>query len=232
MEIILREHPFGSGRPVRPYLDSGYSCICVVLRYAQAMRIFVGLDLEQHIRERIAAFIAEVRPLAPDVRWVTPESLHVTLKFIGEKPDSVVEQIKTSLASVSANTFGLSFRGCGFFPTAESARVFWIGIDAPPDLANLAHRVEEGLVGVGIPKEARAFSPHLTLARSGSGAPAPSRGDRPNHRFANLKEKLAAIAGPDFGTMTAREFFLYRSQLSSQGSRYTKIARVALGSVQ
>lgn len=196
------------------------------------MRVFVGLDLEQQIRERIDAFIAGVRPLAPDVRWVTPESLHVTLKFIGEKPDSVVEQIKTSLASVSMNTFGLSFGGCGFFPAAKSARVFWIGIGAPPELANLAHRVEEGMVGIGIPKEARAFSPHLTLARSGSGAPAPKRGDRPNHRFANLQEKLAAVPAPNFGTMTAREFFLYRSQLSSQGSRYTKIARFALGSVQ
>jgi 2'-5' RNA ligase len=195
------------------------------------MRVFVGLDLEHQIRERIAGFVTEMRPLAPDVRWVAPESLHVTLKFIGEKPDDVVEQIKTFLGSITEKAFDISFRDCGFFPTAKSARVFWIGIEAPHDLAKLASKVEDAVVRLEIPKEARAFSPHLTLARAGSGAPGRKRGDSPNPRFASLQQRLATIPTPDFGTMAAREFFLYRSQLSSQGSRYTKIARFALGPV-
>src|SRR5215813_10003792 len=101
------------------------------------MRIFVGLDIVEEIRARISRFITEMRELAPDVRWVTPESLHLTLKFIGEKPDASVKQVEQLLASVSATTFNISFRGAGFFPTAKSARVFWIGIEAGPELAKL-----------------------------------------------------------------------------------------------
>ena len=192
------------------------------------MRIFVGIDIEDEIRQWIASLIREICALAPDVRWVAPESLHVTLKFIGDKPDTVVAQVQERLASISADTISLSFRGCGFFPTAKSARVFWIGIDADPGLAKLARQIDEALAELGIAKEARAFSPHLTLARAGSGAPGRTKTDRSNHKFAKLQQKLAAMPPPDFGTMTAREFFLYRSQLSSQGSRYTKIARFAL----
>jgi 2'-5' RNA ligase len=204
------------------------------------MRVFVGLDIDEEIRGRIEEFIREVRGLAPDVRWVTPESLHVTLKFIGEKPDAVVAEIEKALGSLSAETLELSFRGCGFFPTAKAARVFWIGIEADARLAELAGKVEGSLAGIGIPKEERAFSPHLTLARggarvgSGSGAPGRRSGDRVNRRFAKLQQRLAERfterAVPDFGTMAAREFFLYRSQLSPKGSRYTKIARFGLGS--
>jgi RNA 2',3'-cyclic 3'-phosphodiesterase len=196
------------------------------------MRIFVALDIDAEIRERIARFIAEMRALAPDVRWVPPESLHVTLKFIGEKPDLVVRQVQERLASISGPSFDLSFRGCGFFPAAKSARVFWIGIEAGTGLAKLASQVEEALVGIGIPKEARPFSPHLTLARAGSGAPRRRKDDRSNKIFATLQQKLIEMPAPEFGTMSAREFFLYRSQLSSQGSRYTKIARFGLHSAE
>jgi RNA 2',3'-cyclic 3'-phosphodiesterase len=194
------------------------------------MRIFVGLDIEDEVRARIARFIAEVRELAPDVRWVTPESLHVTLKFIGEKPDAVVKQVEKSLASVSAIAFNISFRGAGFFPTGKSARVFWIGIEADPGLIKLAGDIEDALFAMGIPKESRAFSPHLTLARVGSGAPSRQRSDKQNRRFERLQQRLGNAPSPEFGTMTAREFFLYRSQLSSHGSRYTRIARFELRS--
>jgi RNA 2',3'-cyclic 3'-phosphodiesterase len=194
----------------------------------QQMRIFVALDLDPEMRVRIARFIEEMRALAPDVRWVSAESLHITLKFIGEKPDQLTPKIEERLRSVLANSFELSFRGCGFFPTPRSARVFWIGIEAAPALAELASAIDSALSSLPIPKEERAFSPHLTLARAGSGAPSRKRGDKPNQRFSALQEKLAQAAAPDFGTMAAREFFMYRSQLSSQGPRYSKIARFPL----
>ena len=196
------------------------------------MRIFVGLDIDNEIRERIARFIAEMRLLAPDVRWVVPESLHVTLKFIGEKPDAVVKQVEERLASISSSSIDLSFRGCGFFPTPRSARVFWVGIEADAGLATLAAKVEDALVGIGIPKEARTFSPHLTLARAGSGAPERRKDDKSNKLFATLQEKLTEIPAPEFGRMSAREFLLYRSQPSSQGARYTKIAHFTLRSAE
>ena len=194
------------------------------------MRIFVALDIDEDIRSRIAKFADDLRPHAPAVRWVKPESLHITLKFIGEKPDPAVKQVEQTLGSVSISAFQVKFAGFGFFPTAKAARVFWIGISAEAGLAQLATKIDDSLAAVGIPKEQRAFNPHLTLARAsgGSGAPGWRKGDKPNRQFASLQRHLEGSAAPEFGTMTAREFFLYRSQLSSKGSMYTKIARFEL----
>jgi 2'-5' RNA ligase len=196
------------------------------------MRLFVALDLEEEIRNRIQNFINQVRQLAPDVRWVNPESLHVTLKFIGEKPDSMVKQIEDTLAYIKGVPIELRFWKTGFFPTLRSARVFWVGIEAGAGLMQLAKNVEQALAGVGIPEEKRAFSPHLTLARAsgGSGASRWRSGDKANRTFAKLQEKLAEPPAPDFGSMTAHEFLLYRSQLSPKGSHYSKIARFPLSS--
>ena len=194
------------------------------------MRIFVALDIDNAIRARIQRFMEGVRGFAPDARWVRPESLHVTLKFIGEKPGESVEAIKKSLVAVQAVSFEFTIRGWGFFPTLKSARVFWIGIESGEQLAKLAEAVDEATSAVGIAKEDHRFSPHLTLARGGerSGAPGWRKGDGRNKNFQLLQEKLAALPAPEFGTMTAREFFLYDSQLMHGGARYTKIARFAL----
>ena len=194
------------------------------------MRIFVALDIDESIRERISRFLDGVRAFAPDARWVRPESLHVTLKFIGEKPNEEVERIKQAMAAVRAAPVSMTFGGYGFFPTAKSARVFWLGLEAGPELADLASTLDQTTVALGVPKEERPFSPHLTMARGGggSGAPARQKGDRPNRVFQVLQDKLAALPAVEFGTMTAREFFLFQSQLGRGGSRYTKIAAYPL----
>ena len=190
------------------------------------MRLFVALDIDQSIREKIDRFIEGVREFARDVRWVRSESLHVTLKFIGERPD--VEEIRSALSLVHLEPMEMVFRSHGFFPTPKSARVFWIGIDSGAALSGLAKTVDEALIPLGIAKETHAFSPHLTLARTGSGRPSHGKEDSSNRNFRPLQEKLAALPVPEFGTMTAREFFLYQSRLSPKGSRYTKIAGFGL----
>lgn len=194
------------------------------------MRLFTALDLDAAIRERIVCFMEGVQPFAPDARWLKPESLHVTLKFIGEQPDDAVDHMKLALAKVTAGAVQIQFQGYGFFPTAKSARVFWVGMQAGPELASLAASVDQASAALGIPKEDRAFSPHLTLARGpgGSGSPRRQLHDSPNRTFQRLQEKLTALPTPEFGTMTAREFFLYQSQLSPKGSKYTKLARFEL----
>jgi len=196
------------------------------------MRIFIALDIDDAIRQSLQRFLDGVREFAPDARWVRPESLHVTLKFIGEKPEPAVKAVQQALSSIHAVSFDLTFRGHGFFPTPKAARVFWIGIAAGPKLAALAKAIDEATALLGIPKEDHTFSPHLTLARGGrgSGAPGWNKGDGPNRAFQKLQEKLSALPAPEFGTMTAREFFLYESQLLRGGSKYTKLARFALQS--
>ncbi len=194
------------------------------------MRVFIALDIDDAIRGRLELFLDGVRGFAPDARWVRPESMHVTLKFIGWKSPEAVETIKQALSAIRAGAFELSFRGYGFFPTAKSPRVFWIGIAAGPELAALAKSVDEATAALGVAKEEHEFSPHLTLARrGGSGAPAWRKGDGANPVFQGLQKRLAAMPALDFGTMTAREFFLYQSQPMRGGARYTKIARFGLG---
>ena len=194
------------------------------------MRIFIGIDLDDEIRQKIARFLEGVRGFAPEARWVRPESLHITLKFIGEQKPEQVEAISDCMRRVDGSAVDIHLRGHGFFPTSKAPRVFWIGIQAGPELAELATNIDRSVGELGITCEDRAFSPHLTLARGGSGSGSPKlrKGDRPNARFAVLEKRLAAMGDLDFGAMTAREFILYQSQLSPKGSTYTKLQRFPL----
>jgi RNA 2',3'-cyclic 3'-phosphodiesterase len=193
------------------------------------MRIFIALDIDEAIRHRIARFMDGVRGFAPDARWVRPESLHITLKFIGETAPENMDQIKQALKAVEAHAVEMNIRGSGFFPGAKSPRVFWLGIEAGPSLAALASTVDDRVASLGIAKEDHPFSPHLTLARGGGGSGSPrSKLDGFKRSFQRLEEKLAALPVPEFGTMTAREFFLYQSHPSRGGSRYEKLAGFTL----
>jgi 2'-5' RNA ligase len=192
------------------------------------MRLFVALDIDDAIRRRLSDYVDGLRRLVPDVKWVAPESLHVTLKFIDEQPEPKLDEIKQALASVSGQTFDLSFRNAGFF-TPRSPRVFWAGIEAGHELKALASAVDSVLAPLGIPQEARDFSPHLTLARTGSGRPQGAPADRNKPKMIELKARVEITPPPDFGTMTAREFFLYQSKLSPKGAQYTKLQRFGLG---
>ncbi len=196
------------------------------------MRIFIGIDLDPEVRGRIARFLEGVQGFAPDAKWVQPESLHITLKFIGEQTPEQVDAITERLRRVEGSAFEIGCAGYGFFPTANAARVFWIGIRTGPDLAALAGKIDAAAAELGVPREDRPFSPHLTLARGGtgrsSGSPKWRKGDGPNRTFAVLEKRLAAMRDLDFGTMTACEFILYQSQLSPGGAKYTKLQRFAL----
>jgi len=190
------------------------------------MRLFIALDLDDIIRARITRFIEGVTGFAPDARWMKPESLHLTLKFIGEQPESAVVKVHQALADIRSAALEIHFQGYGFFPTAKSPRVFWLGVHAGHALPALATAIDEKTASLGIPKEDRAFTPHLTLARAQGASSSPRRmkTDAPNRNFHHLQEKLAARPTPEFGTITAREFFLFQSHLSPKGSRYTKLA--------
>jgi RNA 2',3'-cyclic 3'-phosphodiesterase len=194
------------------------------------VRIFIGIDLDPEIRSKIARFVEGVSGFASEARWVHPESLHITLKFIGEQKPEQVEAIIQRLRRMQGPAFEIRLSGYGFFPTAKSPRVFWVGIHAGPQLAELATQIDAATGELGIPGEERAFSPHLTLARAGgrSGDPKRRKDDGPNSIFAVLQKRLAAMGELEFGTMTADNFILYQSQLSPRGSKYTKLERFPL----
>ena len=202
------------------------------------MRIFIGIDLDEEVRGKIARFLEGASGFAPEARWVRPESLHITLKFIGEQMPERVEAITQRLRQVQGSPFEIRLSGYGFFPTAKAPRVFWIGIHAASTLAELAGQIDVAVAELGVPREDRPYSPHLTLARAGgrgkggSGDPKWRKGDKPTSAFAVLQKRVVAMGELEFGTMTADKFILYQSQLSPKGSKYTKLERFPLPPLQ
>jgi 2'-5' RNA ligase len=192
------------------------------------MRLFVALDIDSDIRKRIAEFRDQMRAYAPDVRWVGPETFHITLQFLGETEK--LDEVRAALQRVRGAPISLSVRGTGFFPNPKSPRVFWVGIESDEHLQKLASSIAEVLQPLGFKRDAGPFKPHLTLARAGSGRPKPVRGEHAAAGLRVLGVKLEGLPPADFGTMTAREFCLYQSTLSPQGAQYTKLAKYPLAS--
>ena len=190
------------------------------------MRLFVALDIDSDIRKRIAEFRERMRAYAPDVRWVGVETFHITLQFLGETEK--LDAIRAALRQVHGGAIRLSFRGIGFFPTPKSPRVFWVGIESDDKLQSLVDAIGEALRPLGFKRDAGPFTPHLTLARAGSGRPKPVRGEHSSAGLRALAIKLETLPAQDFGTMTAREFCLYQSTLSPAGAKYTKLATYPL----
>jgi len=191
------------------------------------MRLFIALDIDPDIRERITTFREQMRQFAPNVRWVGPETFHVTLQFLGETND--LDSIQRALQQVETQPVRLAFRGAGFFPNPKTPRVFWIGIDGDAYLQELVAKVSAALAPLGFAREPGPYTPHLTLARSGSGRPKPVPGERPAPGLQTVRAQLETLPSLEFGTMTAHEFFLYQSKLSPAGPRYTKLSRYPLG---
>ena len=183
------------------------------------MRFFVAVDIPEDVRGAVLALVERLRPSCRSARWARIEGLHVTLKFIGEASPEQAGKIKSALATVSPPApIQMIFRGLGFFPNERRPRVLWAGIESGPELAALAAAVETALAPLGIKREERAFSPHLTLARFDSSG--------------GLDKLRAAIesAGPrEFGSATAKEFHLYQSILKRGGAEYTRVATFSFG---
>jgi 2'-5' RNA ligase len=190
------------------------------------MRLFVALDIDAEIRERIASFRNQMRALAPQVRWVGSETFHVTLQFLGETRK--VDEIRRALEEVETESVQLAFRGAGFFPSPKAPRVFWVGIESDQRLQILAESVANATRPLGFERDSGPYTPHLTLARSGSGRPRPVPGERSALGFERVRDELAKLPAPDFGTMTAHDFFLYESHLSPAGAHYEKRASYRL----
>src|SRR5271168_3748840 len=133
------------------------------------MRLFIALDFPDAVRRALRELIARLKPESAGARWVRPEGMHVTLKFLGETGEEKLVPLKAALAKIhSAEPVDMHFRGLGFFPNERRPRVIWCGVEATPNLADLAGAVESALEPLGIPRETRAFTPHLTLARFNS----------------------------------------------------------------
>jgi 2'-5' RNA ligase len=178
------------------------------------VRLFVALDLPVPVRHAITELIAKLQPKSRTARWIRPENLHITLKFIGHVGNEKLSSIQTALFSIHiAHPVELHFRGMGFFPNEHRPRAFWCGIAASPNLAELAADIDRALVPLGIEAETRPFTPHLTLARFKS-----------DEGIRDVVRAATGMKSTDFGAATETNFHLYESLLKSTGAQYNRVA--------
>jgi RNA 2',3'-cyclic 3'-phosphodiesterase len=180
------------------------------------VRLFVAVHLTDEIRERLASAQDRLRRAQADVSWVKPGNLHITLKFLGEVEPKRLDRIRPALAEVAQGVaaFSLEVAGMGAFG-GRIPRVVWVGVQAGSgQLAELARRVENGLGGIGFPKEKRGFTAHFTLGRVRSPRNVESL-------LARLREEQAA----GFGMASVGWFSLMQSELNPSGSIYTELDR-------
>src|SRR5712691_10791868 len=165
------------------------------------MRLFVALELPAAVRENLGALLKALRAVSPQTRWVRPENLHLTLKFIGEMPETEFAVIRNALAAArSDQPVTLEFRVLGFFPNEKRPRVFWAGIEASSNLKTLAAEIDRAMEKLGIPREQRPFSPHLTLARF-----------EPARRQETLRAAIQENVEREFGSLRTGQFHLIES---------------------
>jgi 2'-5' RNA ligase len=176
------------------------------------MRLFTGLDLPDNVVRNLEKLLERLRPTA-HIHWSPPANLHVTTKFIGEWSEDRLAELQAACRALPERPeIAIAVANVGFYPSERAPRVFWCGIEAQ-GLDALAADTDTAMASLGVARETRPYSPHLTLARIK---------DRPDLR--PLHSTLAAIGPLDFGRFTARSFFLYTSQLRPTGSVYTKLA--------
>ena len=136
------------------------------------MRTFIAIELPQKIIGTLSALQNQLKNTQADVKWVAPENIHLTLKFLGEVDEKKIEKIIQALEETAKDNQPFSIRLCalGAFPKINFPRVIWVGIDAgDEETKNIAFVLEEKLQKLGIPKEKRPFSSHITIGRVRSG---------------------------------------------------------------
>lgn len=135
------------------------------------MRTFIAIELPQEIKKHIASIQEKLRPCDADVKWVEPDNIHLTLKFLGEIDEDKVAAISEAMegSANQRNPFVVSITSLGAFPKIDSPRVIWLGIEKGAiETQGLAAGLEEKLEKLGIPKEERPFSSHITIGRTRS----------------------------------------------------------------
>lgn len=172
------------------------------------MRLFVAITLPEAVRE----FLTGLTNGLPGARWVPPENIHLTLRFIGDVDGHQAHDIDEALSGIRMPGFDLSLSGVGNFGDVRKLRVLWAGVDPNPELVRLHDKVEQSLIRAGLEPDIRKFKPHITLARFKPGAAA-----KPGPK---LHEFLSSHALYRSETFPVDHFTLYSSFLSSSGSIY------------
>jgi len=184
------------------------------------MRTFVAIELDKTIKDALSAFIQKLDTGGGNIRWVKPQGMHLTLKFLGEVSEDKIIEIKSVLGSIAKDypRFQLSLKGARTFPPAARVpRVVWIGIENNEFLQNIQARMENELHNIQFPKEKRKYHPHLTLGRV-----------KGPQNIGTVMETLNQYKESEFGRMTVNKIILFKSTLKPTGAEYTILSEFCL----
>lgn len=184
------------------------------------MRVFLAVELSEELRGRLGDLARELGHSLRGARWVSPENLHLTLRFVGETDEATAARISDGLRQPlgTIQPFVLAFAGLGAFPDARRPRVLWVGVPEPPQALFAAQaRVERAVRDVGLPPEPRRYEPHLTLARF----------KHPERALASVLR--TELAHRPIGTSIVSEIVCFESELGPRKASYRARARVPLG---
>lgn len=182
-----------------------------------AIRTFLAIPLPPAWQQQVAALQRELAGLLPEVRWTPAANVHLTLCFFGATPADDLEKIREVVLSITLceAAFTATVGGLGVFPHLRAPRVLWLGV-ADPRLAALYAACTGALRQAGLPGEARAFAPHLTIGRL-------------HRRPPRLAEVLARWGGRELGPLPVDRLVLYESQLLPGGARHIPLLTAPLG---
>ncbi len=185
------------------------------------LRTFLAIELPESILKRIGEVQRDLKSSRADVRWASPENIHLTLKFFGNIEESEIDSIVKSIEEPVRTTspIFITVRGMGAFPGLKNPRVIWVGLhDERKVLVSLQKRLEGELEKIGFPPEGRPFRPHLTLGRT-----------RSNRGKDELVKGMERYREEEFGNFQVEKVVLFKSDLKPEGPIYTALREVKLG---
>lgn len=178
-------------------------------------RLFTAIPLSRDVRAHVASIALELSQGVEEVRWVPPENLHVTLRFLGDFPDSKVPDMVGWMQKASAHLpFELDIGGVGGFPSQGSARVIWVGaIDETGAAGSVYDIIDKGAGKCGLGRESRRYRPHITVGR-------------PRRHPVKISRDTAERFAGRFLKLEVNDIVLFKSVLKSTGAEYTEMQRV------
>ena len=182
-------------------------------------RCFIAIHISEPIKKQIADLIVSLKKYDADIKWVKPDGMHITLKFLGNTQDSMIPKINDALvyAASSFDPFSITISGIGAFPDVKRPRVFWVGVHNMDSLEKLQTGIESRMSTLGYAKEKRSFHPHITLGRVRS-----QRGVKAVMRKLDLSHDTM------FGNSYIDKLELMKSELKPSGAEYTCLYAISL----
>jgi 2'-5' RNA ligase len=184
------------------------------------LRCFIAIEISESIKKCISELIDILKKQNVDVKWVTHENLHLTLKFLGNTPEILLPKIRESLINIvlSYEPFYIKIYTVGVFPNKRYPRVIWVGIEDSSILNKLKKDIEDSMVLLGYQKEEKEFKPHLTFGRV-----------RSKKGILNLINELDNFKERDFGYVNVKSIKLMRSDLKPKGAEYSCLYEIPFG---